>query len=564
MRTHKLDGESLTPDAVCEVAEGRVGEVEVRLSESALKRMERSRRFVEQAVSRRMVIYGLTTGFGANADKVIDTKQVRQLQRNLIESHCCGVGEPFGREVVRAAMLIRANSLAKGASGVRPQLVDLLCGALNRGLVPVVPSRGSVGASGDLVPLAHMAFVLTAPPDAEMRQKERLLAAKARAGKLSSEEKREARRLSGLAWFWRDGWHLASGIEAASEVGLERLVLEAKEGLGFINGTSFSAALGCLALVRGEAVLSALESGVALAAEAMRGFAAAWSAEAMNARPQRGQAKVAKRLCRLVANSDLVRQMDVSQSVENPAAKFGAVQDAYCLRCAPQVLGVLEEALPLLRRILTTEINSASDNPLVLPDLPYPNKAVSAGNFHGQVLGWALDCTRAALVSAANLAERLTALLLDAKTNRGLPPFLTPDAGLNSGLMLLQYTAVDLTAECRMLTTTTAHSLPTSAGQEDVVSLSPLSGRATLAVLEACADLAAILALCAYQALFLRLKEKELKTAQLGDGTRSLYARFAQNIPPVLQDRPLWQEIATARRLLNLWQSKPYLEENAL
>jgi len=557
VRKHRLNGESLTPEVVYEVAISRPDEVEVRVEEAALKRMERSRRFVEQAVSGRMVIYGVTTGFGANADKVIEPADVRALQRNLIESHCCGVGEPYGLDVVRAAMLIRANSLARGLSGVRPQVVDLLCAAINRGVTPHVPSRGSVGASGDLAPLAHMALVLTAPPDPARRERERLLAVKARSDGLTQKEKEEAVAASGLAYLWDGQWRLLSGIEAMATAGLERLVLEAKEGLAFVNGTAFSAALGCLALIRAEKVLSALERGVALAAEAMRGFMPAWCEEAMEARPQRGQVRVAARLRRLTRNSQLTRATEAVQSDPNPLRTFGAVQDPYCLRCAPQVLGALDEALPLLRRILQTEINSASDNPLIIPDIRYRNKAISAGNFHAQSVAWALDCLRNALCVAANLAERLIALLLDAKWNRGLPPFLTPEPGINNGLMLLQYTAVDLTAECRLLSAPSLHSLPTSAGQEDVVPTAPLSGRLTLRVLENCADIAAILAFCAYQAVFLRLKEKGLQEARLGEGTRSLYARFNENLPPVMSDRPLWGDVAKSRELLGLWERRP-------
>lgn len=560
MRKHRLDGESLSVDTVYEVATSSPDDVEVHLSEDAIKKMERSRRFVEHALSRGTVIYGVTTGFGGNADKAVDVRDARILQRKLIESHCCGVGDGYGISVVRAAMLIRANSLAKGLSGVRPQVVDLLCAALNRGVTPFVPSYGSVGASGDLAPLAHMAIVLTAPPEPEKQQREKLLAAKARSGNLSPQEREECLISGGLAFYWDGGWRLTNGIESMARAGIERLVLEAKEGLAFVNGTAFSAALGCIALARAEVLLSAMEKGVALAAEAMRCFTSAWCEEVMEARPQKGQKRVAKRLRQLLHGSELIRTLKAVQSEPNPLRRFGAVQDPYSLRCVPQVLGVLDEALPVLRRILTTEINSASDNPLLFLELPYQNKAVSSGNFHAQLVGWGLYCLRGALVGVVNLVERLVALLLDAKTNRGLPAFLTPNSGLNSGLMLLQYTAADLTAECRAIAATTAHSIPTSAGQEDVVPMTPLSGKFTLKMLENCANLAAILALCAYQATFFRLKEAESKTAKLGKGTTTIYERFSKVIPPVTEDRPLWRDVATARRLLGLWQREHSLD----
>lgn len=489
--TVTIDGHNLTLKAVADAARDTTSVV--TLDEAARARMVQSHAWVETLIEQGRPVYGLNTGFGVFADRQISREDTARLQRNLLLSHAVGVGEPFAPEVVRAAMLIRANALALGHSGVRPELAETLLAMLNAGLTPSIPSQGSLGSSGDLAPLSHLALVL-------------------------SRGERDSEQNSGQVWHQGQVMSGKAGMAAA---GLNRLVLGPKESLALNNGATFSTALAALAVIDGYRLLEGAQVALALSFEALRGVPAALDARLHAARGHAGQQRVAANVRRLVAGSTLV-------------GASGRVQDAYSLRCAPQVLGPAYDALDFAAGIVEREMNAATDNPLLFEGEP-----VSGGNFHGEAIGQAADFAAIALAEVGALAERRVARLVDGKLNDGLPPMLVGTAeaaGLHSGLMMLQYTAAALVLENQTLASPdSVRSLPTSANQEDHNANSATAARHLRRLTENVRRVVAIELLAAAQAADLRLRQTP--GANLGAGTEAALTTIRSLVPFVEQDQ---------------------------
>jgi histidine ammonia-lyase len=486
--TSALTGQDLTPADVWAVAVGR--QAAAPLSDEARRRMGAAREVVERAVhGAQEHTYGVNTGFGRFVSKAIPQDLTEELQLRLLRSHACGVGDPYPDEVVRAAMLLRANALAKGNSGARVETVELLLECLNRGVLPLVPSRGSVGASGDLAPLAHLALPLVG---------------------------------EGSAWF--DG-ELLAGDEALQRAGLEPVRLVAKEGLSLINGTQFMAAQGALGLVRAVRLAHAADCACALSLEALQGSRNSFLPQIHALRPLRGQGASARNVMRLLDGSAIIESHRWCDKV----------QDAYSLRCAPQVHGASRDLLDYIDYTIGTELNAATDNPLVLVD---DDLLVSAGNFHGQPLAFALDALAMAVAELADISERRVERLVNPNLSDGLPAFLTADGGLNSGFMIAQYVAASLVSENKSLChPASVDSIPTSAGQEDHVSMGNASGLKAWQVLANSERALAIELLAGAQAV------EFLAPLEPGRGVRATHA-FVRTLSPRLKDdRPLSSDI---------------------
>ena len=447
----EIDGHHLTLEDVERVARGEIGEV--RLAPAALGALQTARRLVEDRIARGDRVYGVTTGFGRLAEVVIEPAQRRDLQRNLVRSHACGVGPAVDRAATRALMLLRANTLAHGHSGCSRAVVERLLDCLNAGVHPVVPAFGSVGASGDLVPLAHVALVLIGEGEAE------------------------------------HGGRVVPAAEALHAAHLAPVELAEKDGLSLINGTQFATALGVLALLEGERVLEALEVAGALSLEGLRGSPQPFDADIQAVRPHRGQATSAARLRALLEGSEIR---------ESHRRGDPRLQDAYSLRCMPQVHGAARDALAYVRHALEIEANSASDNPLVFAD---SGQIKSGGNFHGQIIAQAMDFFAIAMADLGAIAERRVERLLNPDAS-GLPAFLAGRPGVESGLMMLQVVVADVLTELRLLAAPASiHSVPTGAGREDHVSMAPAAARKAQRAAEGLAQIAAIELICAAEAV---------------------------------------------------------------
>ena len=489
-----IDGNSLRIEDVVAVARGNVAVV---LSPTAKKKMQRSRAWVEKNVRNHSVVYGVTTGFGAFQNVSIAPQKLKTLQRNLIVSHCAGVGEPFPEEVVRAMMLLRANALAKGFSGIRVSTVETLLSMLKKHVHPVIPSQGSVGASGDLAPLSHMAAVLIGEGEAFYKGKR------------------------------------MPGAKAMKAAGISPVVLEAKEGLSLNNGTQAMTAVGVLALLDAERLCTLADAAVAMSLECVKGKSTPFAPAVHALRPHPGQAFSARIIRKMIKGSRLVDVVDDDTR--------GKVQDSYSIRCAPQVHGASRDAVAHVRSILEREINSATDNPLIIPSL---NKAFSAGNFHGQPVALAMDHLSLALASLGNISERRIAKLLDKNHNSGLPHFLTADGGVHTGLMISQYTAAALVSENKVLIhPASGDSIPTSANQEDHVSMGTISARHAARILDNVEHIVAIELLCAAQGI-------DFRRATCGKGTASVHATLRANVPSHQEDRALTADIEALVRMI--------------
>jgi histidine ammonia-lyase len=415
----ELNGQPLSLDQIGQVASGLL---QPAIAAAARPRIAASQAVVERIVTSNETAYGINTGFGKLSDVRIGAEDLQQLQRNLVRSHACGLGQPLEEVEVRGMLLLRANVLSKGLSGVRYELIDLLIGLLNRGVHPVIPARGSVGASGDLAPLAHLALVLIGEGEAFF----------------------EGRRMPAAA--------------ALAQSGLTPLVLEAKEGLALLNGTQAMAAVGGLALLRGMRVNRLFDLAGAMALEALMGTPVAFDERIHQARPHPGQLQAATHLRELLRDSE-IRE---SHRINDPR-----VQDAYCLRCMPQVHGAARGALQHAREVIEIETGSATDNPLIFGD-----EIISGGNFHGAPLGLVLDYAAIAVTDLMSMSERRIDRLINPDVNEGLPPFLSKRAGLSSGLMIAHVTAAALLNEAKVLAhPASVDSLPTSGGKEDHVSM---------------------------------------------------------------------------------------------
>jgi histidine ammonia-lyase len=482
----RLTGDDLRLEDVWAVAhEGATAE----LTDEARERMRAARAVVERSTGETHHVYGVNTGFGRFVSRSIPPELAGELQLRLLRSHACGVGEPYPDEIVRAAMLLRANTLAKGYSGARAGVVELLLDCLAASVLPYVPSRGSVGASGDLAPLAHLALPLVG----------------------------EGRARVNGEWL--------PGADALAVVGLEPLSLAAKEGLSLVNGTQFMASFGALGLVRARRLASAADVACALTLEALQGSRAAFVPEVHRLRPLPGQRDAAANVLRLVEGSAIMEGHRWCDKV----------QDAYSLRCAPQVHGAARDLLAYVEDTVAVELNAATDNPLVFVE---EDMVVSNGNFHGQPLAFALDALAIATAELANIAERRIERLVNPSLSNGLPAFLASDGGLNSGFMIPQYVAASLVSENKVLChPASVDSIPTSAGQEDHVSMGNAAGLQAWQVLANAERALAIELLAGAQAVEL------LAPLAPGPGTAAARA-FVRSLSPRLRDdRPLADDI---------------------
>ncbi len=504
MQTVSIDGEGLTIAEIVAVA--RHG-ARVKLTSTAREAMHTSHTWVEDIINRGEPVYGINTGFGIFAEQRIPNKEFAKLSRNLILSHAVATGSPFADEVVRAAILVRANTLAKGFSGVRVEVVETLLALLNKNVIPIVPSQGSLGSSGDLAPLAHMALVFTTDDEDDGSQ-------------------------SGAACYEGD---VLLGKDAMARAGIKPIKLGAKEGLALSNGATFSAAIGVLAVHDAEILLRTGELSLAMSFEALMGCTDAFDERLHKARGFRGQVRVAEAVRTLVKNSTLINQC-------------GLVQDAYSLRCAPQVQGICWDTLDFVRNVVDIEINAATDNPLLFE----PGIALSGGNFHGEPVGLAMDYLGIAMAELASISERRTYRLTDGHHNAGLPPMLVDqpeDAGLNSGLMMPQYTAASLVLENRTLATPdSVHSLPASGQKEDHNANATTAARHVREIVKNTAHVLAIELYTAARAVDLRLRQ--YPHANLGDGTNRVYQAIRDLVPYQPGDAWWGPEIDQVRELI--------------
>ena len=492
-----IDGHSLTLEAVEQVARAAPGTLRLSLDVAAARRMRASRATIERLIRSGEPVYGMSTGFGRLAEVVIAPKDRRALQHNLIRSHASGVGEPLPREDVRAIMLLRANALARGHSGCRTRLVERLLDMLDRGIHPVIPEFGSVGASGDLAPLAHVALSLLGAGQAETDGEQRPM------------------------------------DDILVDIGLAPIELGPKEGLALINGTQATSALGVLALLAAERALDAAEASGAMSVEALLGTPEAFRPEIQAARPHPGQAASAARLRALIAGSE-IRE---SHRVGDPR-----VQDAYSLRCIPQVHGAARSALGYARGILEVEINSATDNPLVFPEAEErtgeSREVLSGGNFHAQIAAQALDLLAIAVADVASMCERRIERLINPDLSLGLPAFLARRPGLESGLMVVQVVVADLLSEMRVLAhPASVDSVPTSASQEDHVSMGLAAARKARRAVSCLERILAAELLCAAQGIDYR------RPLRSSDGVEEVHALVRTRVATLAGDRSLTADL---------------------
>lgn len=499
-----INGNSLTLEQIAAVA--RLHET-VALSEDGLAAVKRSLACLESIVSSDAPVYGINTGFGIFSDQRIPQSDAAKLSRNLILSHSVGTGPDLPAEIVRAAMLVRANTLSKGFSGVRPIVIQTMLDMLNANITPRVPSQGSLGSSGDLLPLSHMALVFTTDD-------------------LDREED------SGLADFQGK---TISGKSAMQRAGIERICLGPKEGLALNNGATFSAALGAVTIIDAETLLETADIALSMTLEAVMGCSNAFDPRLHQARGHAGQMQVAARVRKSTAGSSLI---DAG----------GRVQDAYSLRCAPPVNGAARDTAAHVRRVIENEVNAATDNPLIFGDC----EVLSGGNFHGEPVGMVMDFLSIALAEVAAISERRIFRLTDGKLNGGLPPMLvdTPEAaGLNSGLMMPQYTAASLVLENQTLAhPDSVHSLPTSAEQEDHNANSMTAARHAYQILQNANHVLAIELYTAARAIDLRLRL--IPQATLGALTGEAYHRLRKRVPYTPGDAWWGPEIDEVRKMV--------------
>lgn len=480
-----LDGENLKLEDLVEAA---MSQVKVSLAGDAQQKIRRSRKIIEDAVREGRIVYGVNTGFGKLARSMIDARDTAALQENLVHSHAAGVGPPLPKEVVRAALILKANTLSKGFSGVRPEVVEGLLELYRKEVTPVVPSQGSVGASGDLAPLAHLVLVLLGEGEAEV------------------------------------GGAVLSGAEALRRGGLKPVKLAAKEGLALLNGTQVSTAMAVLALLRAENLMRCADIAAAVSLEGLLGTPVAFDERIHRARGFESQLETARNVFGLVEGSEIVASHQ----------DCGKVQDEYSLRCVPQVHGAVRGALKHVRKILSVEINAATDNPLVFPD---DGSVLSGGNFHGQPISIAADYLAIAIVQLSGISERRVEDLMDPVVS-GLPPFLAPKGGLHSGFMIAQVTAASLVSENKTLAhPASVDSIPTSANQEDFVSMGMWAARKAWSVVENAERVVAIELLAAAQSLDLR---RPLKP---GKGTAAAYRCIRSRVPFMPEDRILYPDM---------------------
>lgn len=486
-----IDGENLTIEDVVNVARNNS---KIELTEIAVKRIEKARKVVDEFVDNEKVVYGITTGFGKFSDVAISKEETKDLQTNLIMSHACGVGEPLDEEIVRAIMLLRINNLSKGFSGIRLSALKVLIDMVNNGVHPVIPEKGSLGASGDLAPLSHMVLVMLGMGEA-IYKGERL-----------------------------------SGKEAMTRAGIETIELTSKEGLALINGTQVMTAVGALAVYDAIKVMKMADISAAMTLEALNGITDAFDARIHAVRPHKGQGDSAANLLKITDESKMTtRQGEIR------------VQDAYSLRCTPQIHGGSRDAIDYVLNKVNIEINSVTDNPIIFVD---EKDVISGGNFHGQPMALAFDFLGIALAEIANVSERRIERLVNPQLS-GLPAFLTEKGGLHSGFMIAQYSAASLVSENKVLAhPASVDSIPSSANQEDHVSMGTIAARKAREILENTINVLAIEILSAAQAIdFSENKE-------LGNGTKVAYDIVRKDVATLHEDRVMYIDINKCANLI--------------
>lgn len=492
MKTLIIDGSSLTLSDVLNVA--RNNQI-VQLSKQAINRVQKCRAYVDEIILNKDTVYGLTTGFGKFSTVKISTQKIDKLQENLIKSHAVSVGNPYNTEQTRAIMLLRANVLAKGYSGIRLQTLQTLIDMLNKGVHPVIPMQGSVGASGDLSPLSHLALVLIGLGEAEYKGK------------------------------------VLTGKQAMQNAGIKPVKLAAKEGLALNNGTQVMTALGVLSLLEAKNLVKSADVIAAMSIDALLGTPRAFDKKIHLLRPHQGQ----------MASADNIQALLKKSKLRASHLNCDNVQDPYSLRCTPQVHGAVRDAINYAENTLMIEINSATDNPLIFPD---EKQVISGGNFHGEPIGMALDTLAIAISEIASISERRIEQMLNPAQNRGLPPFLANQPGLDSGFMIAQLTAASVVSENKILShPAVVDSIPTSANQEDHVSMGSISANKLTQIVENVNTVLAIELMIASQAIDIRNMDSSPVIQKVRDIIRN-------SIKPLNHDRILYEDINTLKNIL--------------
>ncbi|AKA70775.1 histidine ammonia-lyase [Clostridium scatologenes] len=490
MKTVNLKGEGLTLEDIINVA---YNDYKVCLTEEAREKVKKSRAIVDDIVDKDKIVYGITTGFGKFSDVTITGEQCKTLQRNLIISHACGVGRKFPKEVVRTIMLLRANNLAKGYSGIRLSVLETLLDMINKGVHPSIPEKGSLGASGDLAPLAHMVLPMLGEGEAEFQGE------------------------------------ILSGKEAMEKAGISQVELVAKEGLALINGTQVMTSVGSLALYKAIELLKLSDITAAMTIEALRGIKDAFDPRVHEVRPHKGQVQTAKNILALLEGSSFATRQGELR-----------VQDAYALRCVPQVHGASKDAINYVKERVETEINSVTDNPIVFEN----GDVISGGNFHGQPMALSFDFLGIAASEIANISERRLERLVNYQLN-DLPPFLVKNGGLNSGFMITQYAAAALVSENKVLAhPASVDSIPSSANQEDHVSMGTIAARKSLEIVNNVTRVLATELMAACQAIDFR------DGLKLGKGTQEVYNIVRSKVGFIEEDTVMYKELDKCEELL--------------
>lgn len=483
-----IDGKSLTVDEVIRVARNME---QVEISSDAKVAVQKARDYVDKKLGEGAVIYGLTTGFGKFSDTFISSDQTADLQRNLIISHTCALGKPLPTEVVRAVMLLRCNALSRGNSGIRPETLNTLLEMLNRGVHPIIPEKGSLGASGDLAPLSHMVLTLIGEGDAEYKGE------------------------------------IMPGAEAMKKAGLTPIVLAAKEGLALINGTQVMTAIGANVLWDAMNLLKVADIAAAMTAEALNGIKKAYDHKVHDLRGHQGQKDCANNLLALLEGSDNAHDINPNK-----------VQDPYSLRCVPQIHGASRDAIQYVYEAVTREINAVTDNPLIFPD---EDEVISGGNFHGQPMALAFDFLKIAISELANVSERRSERLINPQLSEGLAPFLTKHGGVCSGFMIAQYAAASMVSENKIYAhPASVDSIPSSGNQEDHVSMGTTAARTAAMVLDNAQKVLGIELFSASQGIWLRGEKGILG---LAPATKAAYDFIRESVAPVDQDVIMHYEI---------------------
>lgn len=481
----QIDGRNLTPAEVIRVARNNE---QVAITDEAKVLVEKARAYVDRKLSEGTVIYGLTTGFGKFSDTVITVDETAALQRNLILSHTCAMGDSLPKEVVRAAMLLRCNALSRGNSGIKLETIETLISMLNKGVHPVIPEKGSLGASGDLAPLSHMVLPMLGEGKAEY---------------------------NGV---------VMSGKEAMDAAGIPTIALAAKEGLALINGTQIMTAIGIMVLWDAVNLAKLADIAAAMTGEALHAVKKAYDPKVHELRGQLGQMACADNLLKLLANSENAKDTNPSK-----------VQDAYSLRCIPQVHGASRDAIDHVWAMVSKEINAVTDNPIIFPD---EDEVISGGNFHGQPMALAFDYLKIAVAELADISERRTESLINPNLNQGLPPFLTKHGGVCSGFMITQYSAASMVSENKIYAhPASVDSIPSSGNQEDHVSMGTTAARTAALILDNAQKVLGIELFAASQAIWLRGE------AGLALGTQAAYDHIRKTVEPIDQDVLMHDEL---------------------